>query len=108
MIIGPSGQPLTLADLPPADTERWVMRRKAEVIAAVRGGLLTLDEACARYNLSVEEFVSWQRLIDRHGMRGLRATRLQHYREGTSSTGEGSSTGGNSLPLAASTIGSRN
>jgi hypothetical protein len=32
--------------------------------------------------LSVEEFLSWQRLIDRHGMRGLRVTRLQDYREG--------------------------
>ncbi len=78
--IGPAGQPLTLADLPPAGTKRWVVRRKAEVVAGVRAGLITLEEACQRYTLSPEEFVSWQRLIDRHGMRGLRSTRLQQYR----------------------------
>ena len=48
-VIGPDGSPLTLADLPPPSTKRWVIRRKAEVVAAVRGGLLSLDEACKRY-----------------------------------------------------------
>jgi len=57
-----------------------VIRRKAEVVAAVRSGILSLDEACARYTLSVEEFLSWQRSIDRHGLRGLRTTRIQDYR----------------------------
>jgi hypothetical protein len=79
-IIGPAGKPLSLDDLPPPSTKRWVIRRKAEVVTAVRAGLLTLEEACARYNLSVEEFLSWQSLIDKHGMRGLRTTRLQQYR----------------------------
>lgn len=41
-VIGPLGEPLTLADLPSPDTRRWVVRRKAEVVAAVNGGLLTL------------------------------------------------------------------
>lgn len=80
-VIGPSGRPLTLDDLPPPNTRRWVSRRKAEVVAAVRAGLLTLEEACERYSLSVEEFLSWQRLIDSHGVPGLRATRLQDYRQ---------------------------
>ncbi len=71
---------LTLADLPPPGTRRWVMRRKAEVVAAVRNGLLTLEQACERYTLSVEEFLNWQELIDRHGVRALRATRLRDYR----------------------------
>lgn len=66
--------------LPPANTKRWVIRRKAAVVSAVRAGVLSLEDACQRYHLSVEEFLSWQRLIDRHGMRGLRATRLQDYR----------------------------
>ncbi|MGF1543539.1 MAG: DUF1153 domain-containing protein [Parvularculaceae bacterium] len=79
-VIGPDGLPLTLADLPPKTTKRWVIRRKAEVVAAVRGGLLTLEEACERYQLTVEEFLSWQKAIDQHGMPGLRATRLQQYR----------------------------
>lgn len=78
--IGPAGEPLTIDDLPPPNTKRWVIRRKAEVVTAVRCGLLSLEEACDRYKLSVEEFISWQRLIDKHGMRGLRTTRLQQYR----------------------------
>ena len=80
-VIGPQGEALTVDDLPPPDTERWVIRRKAEVVAAVRGGLLTLDEACRRYRLSVEEFISWQKSIEKDGLAGLRATRVQHYRQ---------------------------
>lgn len=79
-VIGPEGVPMTLNDLPPPGTKRWVIRRKAEVVAGVRAGLITLEEACERYTLSVEEFLSWQKLIDRHGLRGLRVTRLQDYR----------------------------
>jgi len=80
-VIGPLGEPLTVDKLPPATTTRWVVRRKAEVVAAVAGGLLTVDEVCQRYNLSLEEFASWQRAVDRSGMPGLRVTRIQHYRE---------------------------
>lgn len=65
--------------LPPADTRRWVMRRKAQVVAAVRNGLLTFNEACERYSLSEEEFRSWMHLLEQHGLRGLRATRMQEY-----------------------------
>jgi hypothetical protein len=80
-VIGPDGSPLTIADLPPSNAQRWVIRRKAEVVAAVRGGLLSLEEACTRYTLTVDEFLSWQALIDKHGLAGLRATRVQEYRE---------------------------
>lgn len=85
-IIGPEGQPLTRDSLPAPNTKRWVIRRKAEVVAAVRGGLLTLDEACERYSLTTEEFLSWQRAIEKHGLAGLRTTRLQEYRPGTLKT----------------------
>ena len=79
-VIGPDGTQLTIEDLPSPQTRRWVARRKAEVVAAVRGGLLSLEEACQRYTLSVEEFLSWQRAVERHGIGGLRTTRLQDYR----------------------------
>lgn len=79
-VIGPDGSPLTVADLPPSNTRRWVIRRKAEVVAAVRGGLLSLDEACQRYRLTVEEFLSWQASIEEYGLQGLRTTRIQQYR----------------------------
>jgi hypothetical protein len=70
-VIGPLGEPLTLDSLPPPQTT---------VVAAVNGGLLTVDEVCDRYNLSVEEFATWQRAVDRSGMPGLRVTRIQHYK----------------------------
>jgi hypothetical protein len=72
---------MTLEDLPAPNTKRWVIRRKAQVVVAVRSGVISLNDACSRYNLSIEEFLSWQRLIDRHGIGGLRATRIQQYRE---------------------------
>lgn len=87
-VIGPDGQPITLSDLPPADTKRWVIRRKAIVVAAVRGGLISLEEACKRYSLSVEEFLSWQRAIEKHGLPGLRVTRIQDYRATGESEGQ--------------------
>jgi hypothetical protein len=79
--IGPSGNLLTLEDLPPSDTVRWVIRRKAELVAAIRGGLLSLEDACERYRLSEEELVSWADSLAKHGPRGLRSTRLQLYRK---------------------------
>ena len=80
-VVGPDGAPLTIADLPKSNNRRWVIRKKAEVVAAIRGGLITLDEALERYALSVDEFLNWQRLIDKHGLSGLRATRVQDYRK---------------------------
>ena len=79
-VMGPDGSPLTIADLPTPDTVRWVIRRKAEVVAAVRGGLISLEEACVRYTLTVDEFLSWQSSVDQHGLAGLRATKIQKYR----------------------------
>ena len=80
-VLGPDGSPLTMADLPAPGTKRWVIRRKAEVVAAVRGGLLSLEEACSRYMLTVDEFLSWQSSIDQYGLAGLRSTRTQQYRQ---------------------------
>jgi hypothetical protein len=80
-VVGPTGQPLSLKDLPPRNTKRWVIRRKAELVAAVRGGLISLEEVCERYELSEEEFRSWERFLARNGVRGLRTTRLQQYRK---------------------------
>jgi len=70
-----------LDKLPSPKTRRWVMRRKAQVVTAVRDGVLSLTDACERYRLSEEEFQSWAKLLDHHGVHGLRATRIQEYRE---------------------------
>jgi hypothetical protein len=78
-VIGLDGRRLTIADLPSPDNKRWVIRRKAEVVAAVRGGLLSLEDVCNRYALNAEEFLSWQNCIDQFGPAGLRVTRIQSY-----------------------------
>ena len=80
-VMGPDGAPLSIADLPTPGTKRWVIRRKAEVVCAVHGGLLTIEEACKRYTLSVDEFLSWRSSVSRHGMKGLRTTQIQKYRQ---------------------------
>lgn len=65
----------TVDDLPPPDTRRWVAGKKAQVAAAVQNGILSVDEACRRYQLTVEELSAWQRALRQFGVRGLRATR---------------------------------
>jgi len=71
-----------MEDLEPSNITRWVIRRKAAVVAAVRSGRITMEEALLRYQLSEEEFLSWQRAFEAHGLAGLRATRVQQYRSG--------------------------
>jgi len=78
---GPSGHVPTRADLPSPLTKRWVSRRKAEVVAGVRAGLIALDEALKTYGLSLEEYRSWERLFGEYGLDGLRATRIKKYRD---------------------------
>src|SRR5207302_837030 len=67
-------------DLPPPNTRRWVVRRKAAVVTAVRTGRINLEEALQRYQLTEEEYRSWERAFEQHGLAGLRSTRLQQYR----------------------------
>jgi hypothetical protein len=69
-----------LVYLPPPDTKRWTARRNASVVAAVLSGIITIEEVCQRYGLSVDEFLSWHNAMQRHGLQGLRITKLQNYR----------------------------
>ena len=73
--------PRPLPELPPPNVKRWTIRRKAAVVTAVANGVLTREEACRRYQLTEEEFISWQRAYETHGLPGLRSTRLQQYRD---------------------------
>ena len=63
----------------PSANLRWVISRKAQLIAALDAGWLSLEEACSRYSLTSEEIISWRSRMMRHGMRGLRATGIQQY-----------------------------
>lgn len=76
IVIGPKGNVLTRDNLPPSHTLRWVAWRKAEIVTAVRAGLLTLEEACARYTLTADELQGWSEAYARHGLNGLKALRV--------------------------------
>ena len=71
-------------ELPALNTRRWTIRRKAAVLQALRSGL-TLAQSLERYALSVEEIRAWERDLERHGLYGLRATRVQIHRRGDAS-----------------------
>jgi hypothetical protein len=73
-------KPIKIDELPPPGITRWVIHRKAQVVAAVQAGALSLEEVCQRYSVSVEEFQVWQTTLQQHGIYGLRTTRSQIYR----------------------------
>ena len=80
-VIGPDGERMTRADLPSPGVRRWVPRRKARIVAAVEGGLISWEEACSRYALSTEELDDWKAGLSRFGLRGLCVTRINERRE---------------------------
>lgn len=76
----PDGTILSQADLPSADTRRWVASRKAIVVRAVAAGLITREEALERYALSEEEFTLWEQAITTHGEAALKVTAIRKFR----------------------------
>src|SRR5215212_3669680 len=67
-------------DSPIASAQALGCRRKAEVLAAVDCGLLSVDEACVRYGISLDELLSWKRAAGRAGLPGLSVKRVQDHR----------------------------
>ncbi len=80
LVLHPKGHLVTAADLPPLGPCRWTAMRKAEVVVCVRAGLISIEQACERYRLTEDEFLSWKGFLDDHGVSGLRSTRIQKYR----------------------------
>ena len=68
---GTAGKSVTIDNLPPNNIKRWTFLPKSQVVLAVRRGLITREHACERYCISSEEFLSWDRTINKHGLRGL-------------------------------------
>lgn len=77
----PDGRIISRADLPPTSTRRWVASRKAAVVRGVLYGLISQDEALARYGLSEEEFRGWLGAVSEHGEEALKATAVQKFRQ---------------------------
>ena len=71
-----------LSDLPSPDTQRWDSKRKAQVVEAVRAGVLSIEQATHIYDMSIEEFLSWQLLYERYGTHGVTVKRALQYRNG--------------------------
>jgi Protein of unknown function (DUF1153) len=79
-VVGPGGRVITTADLPSSGPIKWTARRKAELVLAVDGGLLSVETACRRYELSMDEFQGWRSALRELGTLGLRATRIRGSR----------------------------
>jgi len=77
----PDGTVMTRADLPDPETRRWVASRKMAVVKAVLYGLIPLKEVLESYDLSEEEYLSWQSAVEKHGANALKTTSLQKYRQ---------------------------
>lgn len=75
------GTIMTVGDLPPTKTRRWVASRKAAVVRGVVYGLITKDDALRRYSLSDDEFIEWVRAVSTHGEAALKTTMVQKYRQ---------------------------
>lgn len=78
----PHASPIEMIGMPepPPPPKRWLPQRKAEVMDAVRGGFLSLDDALDRYALSIDEYLAWQRRIGLFGLAGLRVNGTQPRR----------------------------
>jgi hypothetical protein len=75
-----AGRPWVAESLPTSNTGRWVTRRKAQLISAIKSGILTVEEASQRYRLTLDELAQWQASFDQFGVRGLKATLVQQIR----------------------------
>jgi Protein of unknown function (DUF1153) len=71
------GNGARVADLPPPETRRWVARRKAQIVAAVRAGVLSLEDACTCFSNRagrVKSLTSRSRRGARASLRGRHGT----------------------------------
>jgi hypothetical protein len=73
-VSGTAGKSVTIDNLPPNNIKRWTFLPKSQVVLAVRRGLISREHACERYCISSEEFLSWDRTINKHDLRGLQTT----------------------------------
>lgn len=76
----PDGGIMSMSDLPDCNT-RWVASRKADVVRAVVGGLLTREDALRRYGLTEEEFTLWARNYAAGGVRRLKVAAISGNRQ---------------------------
>jgi hypothetical protein len=74
------GNVITKADLPSPKTRRWVNSRKAILVRAVQGDIITREELLELYNMEDREFAIWEREFAQYGAEGLKQTKMQKRR----------------------------
>jgi hypothetical protein len=57
------GHQLDNPDLPLRDVRYWTAQRKVAVILAIHNKVITVWDACERYDLSAEELAEWERRL---------------------------------------------
>ncbi len=76
----PDGNVMTREDILRQEFTRWTPSRKAAIVLAVQKGLFTLTEVKENWSISLDEFISWQKLFKEKGFAGLRSTYTNFYR----------------------------
>lgn len=61
---GPNDEVLTLSNLPVGNPKRWLPTMKARVVAAIDGGLISMEDAWQRYRLSTREYQCWKEVLE--------------------------------------------
>ncbi len=74
------GNVITVHNLPPPDTVRWNVNKKAIVVRAVEHRLISLEAVLARYRMTEGEFNAWKTGLASHGPTGLKSTKRQALR----------------------------
>ena len=74
------GNVITPNDLPSPTTVRWTFNKKAIVVCAVRGGLVTLEHVLDRFHMTEKEFSIWEEGLKNDGSQGLKVTHFQRRR----------------------------
>lgn len=74
------GNAITVDDLPSDVDVRWGPGLKKKLVALVRAGLFSFEEAEKRYAISREELSGWIRKYEEHGPKGLHSMKTQQLR----------------------------
>ncbi len=71
------GTIISLSDLPPQSTTRWVASNKAAVVKVFMAGLISKEDILERYELSDEEFECWLNRFVAGGKNALKIVNLR-------------------------------
>lgn len=75
------GEPMTAGeDYGPPPGKRWSAYRKTRLLNAIDAGVVRIEDACARYDLSFDEVNEWRDRFYQAGTDGMKASCKRHRR----------------------------